>query len=292
MSDPFSLAAGTLGIGSALIACMDGISKVQIARRSEADFETCQLRLTWLKLRLSRWGEAVRIHEDPRFNTAGPTSKEVRLAKNTIFLILDKLTTYRELSKGLQRSSDPNEDTSVFENRDLPADFLALDSGIQSIIAQRQKNKLSRTRVLSWVLYSREHVLDLIRDISTFIDELERHFPSPQQEEALVRSELEKLAEVTTHQQCAFEKMQERVQDIDKTLSKVREPVATSHRIHHQTITDNARVQFGHTITKAWAHSPGPLPIAAGMIVDVQSVGGSSRVREGDVYAEKDEFWE
>lgn len=54
MAEPFGIASGEISIASAFTTCVDAFEYVHIGRRFGKDYQTDQLRLTLLRLRLSR----------------------------------------------------------------------------------------------------------------------------------------------------------------------------------------------------------------------------------------------
>jgi hypothetical protein len=74
MAEPLGMVAGAIGITSAFSACIDCFDYIQLGRHFGKDYQTSLLTLGLLKLRLSRWGEAVKIYEDPQLSS--PMSPE------------------------------------------------------------------------------------------------------------------------------------------------------------------------------------------------------------------------
>jgi hypothetical protein len=73
MAEPFGILSGAVSIAAAFTACVDCFEYVKLGRRFGRDFQTSQLSLTCARLRLSRWGVAVRVYDDPQLGcrTAG-----------------------------------------------------------------------------------------------------------------------------------------------------------------------------------------------------------------------------
>jgi hypothetical protein len=89
MAEPFGIAAGAVGIAAAFTACVDYFGYVQLGRHFGRDFQTDLLTLTSARLRLTRWGQAVNIYEDPKLGKPDATSAEVQTAKDALHQILD-----------------------------------------------------------------------------------------------------------------------------------------------------------------------------------------------------------
>ncbi|KAI8624791.1 hypothetical protein F5Y19DRAFT_490662 [Xylariaceae sp. FL1651] len=289
---PFGIVAGAIGIASAFDACLEVFSKIQIARRSDSDFQTCRLRLDWLRLRLLRWGEAVRVHEDPRFGNPTSTAEEVRTAKQTIFRILALFEDSSRLSKSFRYGTGQADGVSEIDNTALPRNLLTLHDNIQKLVTQRQRTAANPLKIAHWVIHRRDHLLQLIQDIASLTNSLEQAFPAPREQEALMRRELQQISSTFADQQSTVRYLQMTVQDIDHTFQKVAGSERMSgHRFGDQFAFDNARVQNGHTFHRSWTAVPGILPVGPIMTFGTQRAGGSSRIRNGDVYVEKDDFW-
>ncbi|KAI1401251.1 hypothetical protein F4819DRAFT_458848 [Hypoxylon fuscum] len=292
IAEVFGIVAGAIGIASALSACIDGIGSIQIGRHLGSDFQTFQLRLRMLELRLTRWGEAVRVYEDAQFSNPSATTDEIRVAKNTLFQILDLLQRSDKLSQKFQPPFDQNEERCATDTVHLGRNFFALDKKIRDIIERRKHNKAGRVKIAHWVLYSKEHATQLISEITSLIDLLHQLFPMPEKELALARDEARQLISAIVDQQSTIQYLQQLVQGIDSDFRKALDSHAThGHRYGDQSVADNARIQNGHTVTRAWEGITGSLPVGPGMTFAYQRAEGSSRVRNGDVYVDKDDFW-
>ncbi|KAI0117659.1 hypothetical protein F4776DRAFT_276784 [Hypoxylon sp. NC0597] len=292
MAEVFGIVAGAIGIASALNACIDGIGSIQIGRHFGSDFQTFKLRLRMLELRLARWGEALRVYEDPRFSDPSVNTDETRAARDALFQILELLQKSNRLSQKFQTLREQDEGHPTGDTVQLERNLLPLDKRVEDIIVQRKRNHVSRVKVARWVLYSREHAMQLIGDITSLIDLLQQLFPMREKEQALAREEVKQLSEAIGDQQSGIRHLQLLVQGIDDDFKKAIDSLATQgHRYGDQSVEDDARIQNGHTFTQAWGGIPRSLPIGPSMTFAYQKARGSSRIRNGDVYVDKDDFW-
>ncbi|KAI2464704.1 hypothetical protein F4781DRAFT_59167 [Annulohypoxylon bovei var. microspora] len=292
MAEIFGIVAGAVGIASALGACIDGIGSIRIGRHFGSDFQTFQLRIRMLELRLARWGEALRVYDDPQFNDPSAATDEIRAAKDTLFQILELLQSSDKLAKKFQPSRERDEDHPTGDAAQLERNLLSLDKKIQDIIARRKQSKVSRVKIARWVLYSREHAMQFIGDVTSLIDLLQQLFPMPEKELALAVEEVKQLSSAIADQQSTIRYLQLSVQGIDDNFKKAIDSLGTQgHRYEDQSVEENARVQNGHTFTQAWGRSSGSVPVGPSMTFAYQRAAGSSRIRNGDVYVEKDDFW-
>ncbi|KAI0851719.1 hypothetical protein F5Y00DRAFT_229079 [Daldinia vernicosa] len=142
-----------------------------------------------------------------------------------------------------------------------------------------------------WVLYSREHAMQLISDITSLIDLPQHIYPMPDKEQELAREEVRQLTLAVTDQESTIRHLQQLVQGIDNDMKKAIESVKTQgHQYENVSVEENARVQNGHTFTRAW-EGTSSLPVGPSMTFTHMRASGFSRVRNGDVYLEKDDFW-
>jgi hypothetical protein len=65
MPEIAGLVVGGVALASLFSTCIEFLNDIRLARSFGADFERCQLTLDLVKLRLSRWGESVRVHGNP-----------------------------------------------------------------------------------------------------------------------------------------------------------------------------------------------------------------------------------
>src|SRR5436305_4387767 len=88
MAEPFGIAAGAVAMTAAFTACVDCFGYLQLGRHFERDFQTDVLALNCARLRLTRWGEAVNIYDDPKLGRPGATPADIQTAKDTLDHIL------------------------------------------------------------------------------------------------------------------------------------------------------------------------------------------------------------
>jgi hypothetical protein len=72
---------------------------IQLGRHFGKDYETNILTLDLLRLRLSRWGEAVNIYEDPQLGNTTASLVELQNAKDTLLQILVLFADSEKISK-------------------------------------------------------------------------------------------------------------------------------------------------------------------------------------------------
>ena len=110
MAEPFGIAAGAVGIATAFTACVDCFGYVQLGRHFGRDFQTDLLTLNCARLRLTRWGQAVNIYENPKLGKPDATPAEVQTAKNALHQILVLFADTEKISKKYRLNATAGED--------------------------------------------------------------------------------------------------------------------------------------------------------------------------------------
>ena len=179
MAEPFGIVAGAIGIASAFTACVDCFEYVQFGRHFGRDFETSQLALNCARLRLIRWGESVNIYDDPKLGRQDATTTEIQLAKDSLLQILVLFADTESISKKYKLTAKAGEDLSAYSTCDMDPKIVVLDNKMKGLAIQRQK-KGRFLKLASWALYHRSTLRDLLEQVVSLIDEIEKLFPAPQ----------------------------------------------------------------------------------------------------------------
>ncbi|KAF1944928.1 hypothetical protein EJ02DRAFT_339827, partial [Clathrospora elynae] len=99
IAEPFRIAAGAVGIAAAFTACVYCFGYVQYGRHFGRDYQTELISLDCARLYLTRWGQAVNIHEDPRMGRPDATPSEVQTVKNDLHQILVLFADIEKISR-------------------------------------------------------------------------------------------------------------------------------------------------------------------------------------------------
>ncbi|KAH0366138.1 hypothetical protein KCU65_g5576, partial [Aureobasidium melanogenum] len=114
MATAFGIVSGSVGIATAFSACVECFGYIQVGRHFGKDLQTALLTLGMLRLRLSRWGEAVNIYDDPKLGNPGATQKDLQLANDTVFQILVLLDNSSQVAKTFRLTGSQRVDLSVY----------------------------------------------------------------------------------------------------------------------------------------------------------------------------------
>ncbi|KAI2616671.1 hypothetical protein GGS26DRAFT_443121 [Hypomontagnella submonticulosa] len=114
----------------------------------------------------------------------------------------------------------------------------------------------------------------------------------PEEVRALAREEMRQLSSAISDQQSTIQNLQRLVEDIDGNFKEAIDSLAThGHQFGDQLAEDNARIHNGNTFTKAWEEASTSIPVGPAMTFSYIRASGSRKVRNGDVYVDKDDFW-
>jgi uncharacterized small protein (DUF1192 family) len=82
------------------------------------------------------------------------------------------------ISKKYRLTTKASEDLSVYSTGDIDPKMAMLDNKIKGLATQRQK-KGRFLKLTNWALYHRSTLKDLLKQIISLIDEIEKLFPIP-----------------------------------------------------------------------------------------------------------------
>ncbi|EMT74562.1 prion-inhibition and propagation-domain-containing protein [Fusarium oxysporum II5] len=191
MAEVFGTVSGALSVAALFNNCVDCFEYIQLGRHFGRDFERCQLKLDIAKIRLSRWGKAVAINDDPRFATNTPDDRDSRQVQAILEEIELLFQTVQKSSKRYE--IDARKDDLVrFEDKDMQPVVRELHSRLGVVARQRQK----RTGLLAkaaWALYDGKNFDRLVEQITGFVDDLEKLFPVETTRRGLVELEIEEV---------------------------------------------------------------------------------------------------
>lgn len=287
MAEIFGSVAGALSVAALFNNCVDSFEYIQLGRHFGRDFERCQLKLDVARVRLGRWGNAVKINEDPRFDIVIPLDKE----SQTVRAILEEI---EQLFQVLQKSS------KRYEINATPGDLGCCEvAGMQptgrslhnrlAAITTRRKNSTSIFQKAAWALYDAKNFDKLIEQTTGFVDDLEKLSPTE-----VVRRQLAELEIEEIDNESSLVVLRDAAVDIDYVLSEVVvkkiEVSGGRNRAGDIRILNSARVQVGDywstdAITRG-LNVVGQTTNEAGSI-DAQD---SSGVRVGQSYGGRDIF--
>jgi hypothetical protein len=250
MAEPFGIVSGAVSIATAFTACVDCFEYVKLGRRFGRDFQTSQLSLTCARLRLSRWGAAVRVYDDPQLGNPNATPDELQAAKSTLLQILRLFEDSADLSKKYRLRATSADDLSEFSVGDLDPVSATLDNEMRDIASRRQKGA-SILKITKWALFEGSELTRLIDNITRLIGDLETLFPGQQQARvALVRSDMTELPQGEQHLRLLVRISQ----GVDGLLGEVADQALGGHRYRNFQFTGTSQVINGDSFCGDWLH--------------------------------------
>jgi hypothetical protein len=174
-AEAFGIVAGALSVAALFNNCVTCFEYLELGRQFGQDVERCQLRVDIAQTRLSRWGEAVAINEDPRFRTAAPTDASIRQVQSILEEIGLLFQSVQKRSARYTLGAKP-EDQAPFQPQDMRPAFQQLHGRLLRAVRQRQK-QTSLGKKIAWALYDGRNLDRLIDQIASFLNDLEKIWP-------------------------------------------------------------------------------------------------------------------
>lgn len=292
MAEPFGIAAGALSIAGLFNNCVECFEYIQIARSFGQDFQTCQLKLDIAKVRLTRWGQSVNIHEDDTFTTfkqgSGPAVSARQILEHLLVL-------FSETQKVSDRyNTSYTERPSALAPKDisfgLDAPFLGLHNRMQELCRQRQR-RLGLGKKTYWALYDRNKFQTLIQQATEFIETLEKLFPAEAKRRSLASQEVEGVGDLSM-----LKALKETAAGVDEELSEAAKEKAQNftsvNLIKNVDLMGSVKVRVGDEYNDPIAASVPHQARAAGTnnVVQTLEARDQSAIHVGNRYGGKSVF--
>jgi hypothetical protein len=281
MADIFAVVAGALSVASLFNNCVDCFEYIQLGRHFGRDYQRCQLKLDVAKTRLGRWGEGNKVNEDLRFTTSLPGGQPVLDARSILEEIMDLIRLTYKRSKRYERDMG-QQDLVLYEEKDMEPVFQGLHNRFRSLARQRQKNT-SLVKKTAWALYDGKSFEQMVDQITSFIDDLEKLFPA---EVACRRLAEIEIVEVEDEQSLAA--LKDATDGTDKALldAVVRKVEMIAGRNYAQNIKtdENADVQVGNQYSEAVLVRGLVVTDQTSNSVETVDARGTSRVQIGSQF--------
>lgn len=279
MAEAFGIVAGAVSIATAFTACVDCFEYIQFGRHFGRDYKTDLLTLNCSRIRLTHWGQAVDIQNDPKMGRPDATSELIQTVKNTLYQILVLFADSAKISQQYKLSGTIGEDLSVFSTDSMDSVFVALNNNMRELAIKRQKRG-NILKITQWALYRKSEFKSLIEGISSLIDNIEKIFPAPQAQVTLVRQEVTEL-----HDRRALELVESAAEGVDSLLQNAVKEAFSGHR--YLNVLVKGKAQTGNAFSSDWHEkTAGASHTYDGVVVD-----NDGKALIGDKYGGKD-FWD
>ncbi|CAD6446904.1 2446437b-6329-45ae-acbe-11b282087930-CDS [Sclerotinia trifoliorum] len=162
---------------------IDTLGYIQLAREFKDDFETHQLKLDIIQLRLSRWGEIANITQ---IDSLSKSSNENPSNLTSIMRILeeihDRLCKARREAEKVQKKLDGSSASTLDPETCIPQDLAKTRARFKIFLNKRKAQMSKAHEGLKWVFYKKEHFDKFVANISELIDGLESIMPEGERE--------------------------------------------------------------------------------------------------------------
>ncbi|GAW24614.1 hypothetical protein ANO14919_142050 [Xylariales sp. No.14919] len=229
-------------------------------------------------MRLTRWGEAVHVKEDPMLSRPNAMDEETQMAKRTLLQILVLFADTEKISKKHKLSAKAGADLPTLTTKELDLAIAACSNKMKEMSVKRQQAS-SFLRRTSWAIYHKSEFEELITNISKLIDNLEMLFPPPKPSfertgDEIARNSSEQSLKSLGNASC----------DVDSTVRAASMGAVLGH--HYSNIAVHGKAQVGDTFGDDWQGAHGMSHRYHGVLV-----GGSGKALMGNKYGGKS-FWD
>ena len=248
MAEPFGIAAGAVGIAAAFTACVDCFNYIQIGRHFGRDFQTEMLTLDCTRLQLTRWGQAVKIYDDPKLGRPDATPEELQTAKGALHQILILFADSQKISDKYKLGAKAGKDLSVLTDGDLDPTVIALRNKMKELAIKRQKGS-SILKTASWALYQKSEVKELVASTRSLMDSIEKLFPAAQARVSLAKQETAEIQDAE-----ALSLVAGVARGVDSLLQAAAEERITGHQ--YLNVDIQGKGHTGDLFTNDWKGKP------------------------------------
>ncbi|KAJ1325964.1 Heterokaryon incompatibility protein s [Microdochium nivale] len=310
MAEVFGIVAGAMSVSALFNNIVDTFGYVQLGRNFKRDFSLCQLQLGIVRTRLSRWGEAVKIHEDPRFLSDASGDMQAQIIFSILRSIEPLYVDIRKASKRYEEASATSRgELSLCDPAtDLDRPGRKAHGFLSKIVDRRRRDKgPSLVDKTYWAVYDANNFEKLIRQLVGLVDSLEKLSATeltPAVRRELVEVEIEEMNEGNASDKdnvvASLQLLGSAASNIDESLHEVAkekiEALSNSHnRIGTLKATETARAKAGDHWTEAAIQASagafGFRPTAVKNEVEHAAMSGSSRLQVGTTYGGSG-FWD
>lgn len=291
MAEVFGVVAGAVNIAATFSTVIEVFDYIQLGSRFGRDYQTSQLKLTLLRLRLSRWGEAVDVYNDPQLGNPSATKAEIQAAKDTLLQILALFEDSSRISRKFATRDGADPPPGTAGEPDLAA-ALTAENKMRALARRRQKGT-SFARLTRWAVQHSTALRTLIDDISVLVNDLEVLFPAPQSHVEALASE--EVAQVQSSE-AEVRALAIASEQLDAVMHKAASTAAErfgGHRFRDVEISDVAAVQNGDAYYAGFDPGAGK-EMPRGALHSFEGVrikgNGRTKVLNGDRFGGADPF--
>ena len=278
MAEAVGLTMGSVALASLFTTCVDCFEYVQLGRQFGKSYQRSLLKLDIVKLRLSRWADAVNESQQ-HCNVAIGSANEAQKVQEILGEIIELFANAEKVSAKYKMRAKPGDLVAYNVNADLEPDLRSMHNKMRELAIKRQKRS-SFAQKAAWALYEEKHFNRLIEDVTTLVDGLVELFPATR--ERLQQLSLEEAQEM--EEEPSLGVLEEAAEGIDLLLQTSVRQVLTGREGHifiRNLATDDARVRYGDE------NVAGVTLTGSGHTYDSNTASGKSRVHYGNKFGGK-----
>jgi len=282
MADLAGVITGGVALAALFTTCIDCFEYVQLGRDYGKNYQRSQLQLATVQVRLSRWGESVRIMDDrslQKFEVPLASPGEAVLVQGilgeiiVVFEDMERVSRRMDSQQGSRQSKPVS--PAIVDDKSL----VSLAERMRSLAIQRQKNT-SLSQKVKWALHGEKHLQRLLDDVQGFVQSLEDLFPAARSTQQQICAQ--DLATLTagTREKPTLDILKNISTEVDPTLCQVAaERLATmpGHKYYNMRTSDRARMQNGNEFPAEYRGTIVSSHTFSGAVAD-----GDSMVLNGD----------
>lgn len=184
--EPAGLTVGVFALAGLFNNAVDCFEYVQLGRNLGKDFQTSLLKLDNARLRLSRWGEAVRLSSEvaevQSLESTALPAEYVPAAERLLGQILELFADAEGVSaKFKSRAVVGDSSLMILDTQtDLDPVHRTLHEKMRDLSIRRQ-NKTPLRQKVKWALHEKKHFERMIEDIIELVNALVETFPAVRQ---------------------------------------------------------------------------------------------------------------
>jgi hypothetical protein len=177
--EPVSLGVSVIALVGLFDNALNCFKHVKVAKSFGTDYQTYVLRLQNLRLRLSRWGEAVGLGNPSTAvsqpKTSALSASEVKQAEVLVGHIIRLFSDTEELAE--KYAGKQSDLIAIDDDSDGLGDAGKLCQKMRNICIRRQRESGAVTKA-KWSLFSKDKFVELVGNIQSLVDDLVDLFPA------------------------------------------------------------------------------------------------------------------
>jgi hypothetical protein len=284
----FGIVSGAFGIAATFTTCVDCFGYIQLGRHFGKDFQTSLTTLNLLRFRLSNWGEAVNVYDDPQLGQPNASPDALKTAKDTLLQILVLFRDSEQTAKKFRLKSSSGE-VATYQGHDIGSDLFQFVNQMDELAKKRQK-KTGVWKKSTWALYHGENFTKLTDNITKLLDLLEKLFPGSEVQGRIGNEEARALQNEQTIQNLRV--LTEQVGIL--LQEKDTERGSGSHRdgvvVEEILAEEDCKIQTGDVVVEGWTGQSGDHK-ATNVLVGKMDLKGKVKVLVGANLSDKG-FWD